>query len=217
MLWLLLLRLVLLGLMILRLVLLHMRLAVLLAVIALAIIALIVVGLIAAVIVIALIGTLAVVGLPLLAGVVLRVALALVIPLAVLLLEAGIENAVIVVGVLEIVFRQNAVAGRAGITSHGQKLFHQLLRVAAHTAVIAAVEVRIASAATTATARARFAAAVTAALTVIHIVVRFIIVHQKLQTLRKAIPIWNSLGEMFALRMPWRECHDSTIYFQGFP
>ena len=109
-------------------------------------------------------------------------AILLTVRLAVLLFKTRIENTVIKIGVLEIVFRQNPVAGRPGVARHGQELFHQLLRVTAQTAVIAAVEIGVtattaatAAATAAAAARTRFAA-VTAALTALHIIVLF--VHQ---------------------------------------
>ena len=97
--------------------------------------------------------------------------------LAVLLLEFSVQNAIIVIGVLKIVLGENAVTRRAGIARHGEKFFHQLLGIAPHPPVIAAVEVRIASAATATTAAAAAWArltAVAAALTALHIIVLFI-------------------------------------------
>ena len=120
-------------------------------------------------------------GVTLIAG---DVLLTILVGLTVLLFKPRVQNAVIVVGMLEIVFRENAVARRAGIARHGEELFHQLLRVAAHPAVVvAAVEIRVAATAATAAATSaawtRFAA-VAATLTVFHIIVRF--VHQNTST-----------------------------------
>jgi len=183
----LLLRLVLLGLLLLglvrlmvlvllRLVLLRLLLVVTLAVIS-ALVATLIIILIAAVIVVG--TTLAT----------LIVVLALLVALTVLLLKASIQHTVIVVGMLEIVFGQHAVTGRAGVARHRQEFFHQLLRVATHTAVVAAVEIGIASAttATTAAARTRLAAAVPTTLTVFHIII-VLFVHQNDRTFLKAIP-----------------------------
>ncbi len=90
--------------------------------------------------------------------------------LAVLLLKTGVQHAVVVVGVLEIVLGQNAVTRRAGVSGHRQELFHELLRVAARTAGIA-VEIRIAASASTSAPHWTWFAAVAAALTVFHSIV----------------------------------------------
>ena len=97
--------------------------------------------------------------------------------LAVLLLlfKARIQNAVIVIGMLEIIFREHAVARRTGVARHGEELFHQLLSIAPHASVI-----------------------VTSTLTVFHIIVWF--VHQDAWTFLKSES--NShlpLGETSAL------------------
>lgn len=90
-----------------------------------------------------------------------------------LLFEARIQDAVIVIGMLEVVFREHAIAGGAGVTSERQILLHELLRVAAH-ASGAAVEAARATTAASAHGTRTFAP-ITAALTAFHIV-RF--VHQ---------------------------------------
>src|SRR5690242_6903751 len=53
-----------------------------------------------------------------------------------LLLEARIQNAIIMVGVLEVIFRQNAVTGGTGVTRHIQELFHELLGIAPHAPIV---------------------------------------------------------------------------------
>ena len=132
-------------------------------------------------------------GVTLIAG---DVLLTILVGLTVLLFKPRVQNAVIVVGMLEIVFRENAVARRAGIARHGEELFHQLLRVAAHPAVVvAAVEIRVAATAATAAATSAWTrfAAVAATLTVFHIIVRF--VHQNTSTfLNSEINSPSSLG-----------------------
>ena len=95
--------------------------------------------------------------------------------LTTLLLEARIQNTVVMIGMLKVVFRQYAIARGTGVTRHDEEFFHELLGIAPHAPTIAAVEVGVAATAT-ATARARFAA-ITAALTILHIVMRLII-HQ---------------------------------------
>ena len=107
-------------------------------------------------------------------------AILLVIGLATLLLEPRIQNTIIVIGMLEVVFRQDTIPGRARIARHGQEFLHQLLRIAAHPAVVTTVKVWIAATTATATAsttaaRTRFAA-VTTALTALHIIV--LLIHQ---------------------------------------
>jgi hypothetical protein len=100
-----------------------------------------------------------------------------------LLLKAGIQHTIIMVGMLEIVFRKHTVARRGGVARHGEEFFHELLGVAAHTAIAAAVEVRVAPAAAAAAARWARLAAVTAALTALHVVVvLLIIIHQNAWT-----------------------------------
>ena len=115
----------------------------------------------------------------------------IVVRLTALLLKAGVQDSIVVIGVLEIVFGQDAITGRAGIARHHEKLFHELLRVAARTTA-AAVVIGIATAtpaaaatATTAAAARTGFAAVTAALTALHIIVLFI--HQNEWTLLNAI------------------------------
>lgn len=110
---------------------------------------------------VALIGTLATLVLVALAVVV------LVLILLLLRLEARVQHPVIVVGMLEIVFRRDPVAHRAGVARHRQELFHQLLRIAARTH--AAIKIRIArTTPASAAGRTRFAAIIAAALTVFH-------------------------------------------------
>src|SRR5581483_5924235 len=97
------------------------------------------------------------------------VALAVIIVETVLLLlllrfEARIQNTVVVIGMLEIIFRRNPVAHGAGIARHRQELFHKLLRVAARPHV-AAIEIRVAVRPPTA-AHGTWLATVTTALSV---------------------------------------------------
>ena len=102
---------------------------------------------------------------------------ALIVTLAVLLLEASVQDPVIVIGVLEVILGQHTVASRRRIARHGEKFFHQLLRVAARTG--AAVKIGGALTATTTTTASaswtRFAV-IAAALAVFHVVV--VLVHQ---------------------------------------
>ena len=84
----------------------------------------------------------------------------------VLLLESRIQNTVVMVGVLEIVLGQYAVARRCGVTRERQILLHQLLGVAPRP-IIATIEVWIAARGTRFTTAA---AAVTSALTSLHVI-----------------------------------------------
>ena len=85
-----------------------------------------------------------------------------------LLLEARVQHAVIVIGMLEVVFRKHAVTGGTRIPCEREILFHELLRVAAH-APVAAIIIGI-SAAAAAAAHGPRLAAVSATLTIFHVV-----------------------------------------------
>lgn len=93
--------------------------------------------------------------------------------LAVLLLEAGVQHPIIVIGVLEIILGKNPVAGGSGIARKGEILLHQLLGIAARPIVVA-VEIRI-TARRTRFATTSTAAAITSALTSLHVIL--LIVH----------------------------------------
>jgi hypothetical protein len=94
-------------------------------------------------------------------------------PVLLLLFETRIQNPVIVIGMLEVILSKHAVSGRAGVAREREILLHELLRVAAHAPGAAVETTRAATAAPA--HRTRTFAAITAALTALHIV-RF--VHQ---------------------------------------
>ena len=108
----------------------------------------------------------------------LRLALALARPIAArlaVLFEAGVEHPVIVVGVLEIVLGQNTVTCGRGVARESQILLHQLLGVAPRP-IVSAVKIRIAARGTrlSATAATATTAAVTSALTSLHVILLMI-------------------------------------------
>ena len=87
--------------------------------------------------------------------------------LALLLFKTGINNTVVMIGVLKIIFGQYTVIRRCRIARHQQILIQKLLGIAPHAVVVAAaatVVVRI-----TTTLRARLTADA-AALTALHVV-----------------------------------------------
>jgi len=88
-----------------------------------------------------------------------------------LLFEPSVQHTIVVVGMLEIVFRQNPVARGRGVARHGQVFLHELLSIAPHPAVIATIEVGVTPPASSAATWWTRLAVITAALTVLHIVV----------------------------------------------
>lgn len=93
-----------------------------------------------------------------------------------LLLEARIQNPVVMVGMLKVIFSQHTVAGGTGVARHGQELFHELLGITPYAPVVIPIKAAVwAPAAAAAWTRL---AVVTATLTIFHIFVMLLIVHQ---------------------------------------
>jgi hypothetical protein len=85
------------------------------------------------------------------------------------LFEPGVQHTIIMIGVLEVIFGQDPVAGERRVAGKRQILLHQLLGIAPRPiVVIAAVEIWIAAWGTRFTTTA--AAAVTSALTSLHVI-----------------------------------------------
>lgn len=102
-----------------------------------------------------------------------------------LLLKACIEHTIVMIRVLEIIFRGDAITHCTGIARHGEEFFHKLLRVAARSHV-AAIEIGIAV--RTAAAHGAWLASSTvipSALSVLHIVR---LIHQKRKPSVRKIP-----------------------------